>query len=212
MSNDDTDDKSIIYAWNWFEYHASQRFTSFNYFLILIGVVVVGYLKCVELAGKSQYGMEQAGMTKIWWALASAIAIFGMIISLAFWFLDIRNEELVNCGRNALQLLEQSIGLKIRIDDNNRNCLNKSLDRLSRSLPICWVKYLSSHHVWLRVIMLLSAIVFTVAAACAIYYALVSNNGGDLHSIDKSNATYTTYIICKNCIYNMLLIISVNFS
>ena len=38
------DEKAQNYAWNWFEYHAGQRLTSFNYFLILIGVVVVGYL------------------------------------------------------------------------------------------------------------------------------------------------------------------------
>ena len=176
----------------------AQRFTAFNYFLILTGVVVVGYLKCVELAGKSQSGMEQAGMAIIWWALASAIAFFGLIVSIAFWFLDIRNEELVNCGRNALELLERSLGLEIRIDDTNRNCLDKSQDRLSRSLPISWIKYLSSHHIWLRVIMLLSATVFTGAALCAIYYVLTSNNSGDCQTIDKYDAIYSTYIICKN--------------
>ncbi|MFZ3148360.1 MAG: hypothetical protein WA137_04905 [Methanothrix sp.] len=213
MSEDNnTEEKSINYAWNWFEYHASQRFASFNYFLILIGVVVVGYLKCIELAGKSQYGMEQVGMAKIWWALASAIAIFGIIISIAFWFLDIRNEELVNCGRNALELLEQSLGLEIRIDDTNRNCLDKSQDRLSRLLPISWIKILSSHHIWLRVIMLLSASVFTGAAVCAIYYAFASSNSGDLNVIGKSDAIYPTYIICKNFTLNKLLAITLNFS
>lgn len=31
------------YAWDWFSYHAAQRLTTFRFFLIIIGVVVVGY-------------------------------------------------------------------------------------------------------------------------------------------------------------------------
>lgn len=191
------EEKTINYAWNWFEYHAGQRLTAFNYFLILIGVVVVGYLKCVELAGKSQLGMEQAGMAKVWWSLASAIGFFGMIISVAFWFLDIRNEELVNCGRSALDQLETSLGLTIRLDDKNRNHLKKFLDMFSRLLPISSTKILATHHFWLRSMILFSAIAFFIAALCAAIFAFYPNVAIP-SAVENSHDLTSTYIIYGN--------------
>lgn len=167
MSDNSINEMAINYAWNWFEHHAKQRFMAFNYFLILIGVVVVGYLKCVELAVNSPACIDQVQNAKIWWSLASAIGIFGMIISIAFWFLDIRNEELINCGRNALDSIEESMGLTIRKDDKARTYLNDSRDLTSRIIPLFCIKYLASHHFWLRSILLLSAVAFFIASIFA---------------------------------------------
>lgn len=203
-ANSNIDEKALNYAWNWFEYHAKQRFTAFNYFLVLVGVVVVGYIKCVELAGKSFSSMDQVGMSKIWWSLASAIGLIGMIISIAFWFLDIRNEELINCARNALESIERSMGLTIRIDDLNRNYLKKSLDIPSRLMPFPWIKHLASHHFWLRSILLLSAFIFLMASLFAA--TLSSNHNSIMHAGSSTSVNNTTIIyILHNNITHLLL-------
>lgn len=33
------------YAWDWFAYHAGQRLTTFNFFLVIVGVLTVGLVK-----------------------------------------------------------------------------------------------------------------------------------------------------------------------
>jgi hypothetical protein len=165
------DDKKLDYARDWFEYHAGQRLTAFNFFLILIGLVVVGFLKCIELAGKSQPTMEQAGMGKVWWTLAIVIGLFGIIISIAFWFLDIRNEELVNYGRNALELLEASNGISIRLSDKTRSEIDKSSDFISRQIPRSCREILATHHFWLRFIILFTALVFALATMFSAIFA-----------------------------------------
>lgn len=160
-------EKAWDYAWNWFQYHARQRITAFNLFLVLLGAIVAGYLKCAELAISSQASVDMINSRQIWWFLALAISIFGIMISIAFWFLDIRNAELVNCGRIALKDLEDSLGLTIRKDDESRKYLSKSLDILSRKIPQSWLPKLTRHGTWLRAIMIFAAITFFLAALYA---------------------------------------------
>jgi hypothetical protein len=81
------------YAWRWFEYHAGQRMTAFHFYLIILGVFLVGFAKALE---NSKGGTSAA--------LAFAIAFF----SLAFLMLEFRNERLVNVGRDALREAEKS--------------------------------------------------------------------------------------------------------
>jgi hypothetical protein len=47
----DSDDKhkaELDYAWDWFKYHASQRLTAFNFFLIMVGFLLVGYAHAID--------------------------------------------------------------------------------------------------------------------------------------------------------------------
>lgn len=129
------------YAWNWFSYHAAQRLTAFRFFLIMIGVVIVGYFKCVELH---------------WPRLGIVMGSFGALIAVAFWILEIRNEELVWCGRAALDQLESEMQLTIRKDDEDRNYLGKSLGPVSEAvfwiIPQEWLRKLVKHRFWLRLI------------------------------------------------------------
>lgn len=141
------------YAWDWFSYHAAQRLTTFRFFLIIIGVVIVGYFKCVELE---------------WRGLGFLIGLFGVLISIAFWLLEIRNEELVNCGRHALDKLEESAGLTIRKDDKDRTYLEESLDPVSRLIPPSWRPRAVKHRFWLRLIQLVTGIGFSFAAIYAL--------------------------------------------
>ncbi len=81
------------YAWNWFEYHAGQRLTAFRFFLVFLGALVVGF----------GAGLRDGNVF-----FAQVVGWFGAFISLAFLILEIRNEQLVNVGRDALMHLEQS--------------------------------------------------------------------------------------------------------
>lgn len=148
------------YAWDWFNYHAGQRLTAFHFFLIIISLVGVGYFKSVELGQEGKFFGFLTGL-------------FGALASIAFWLLDIRNEELVNCGRNALDNLEEQVGLTtIRKDDKERVYLNNSLDPVSRRIPKCWQATVIKHSFWLRLIMLVTSIVFAFAAIYAGYSML----------------------------------------
>lgn len=93
QKTEEVPDKIIEYAWNWFEYHARQRLTSFRFFLVLLGIVVVAVRYSLE---KQQFGF------------AGLIGLVSLFVSLAFLALEIRNKQLVDIGRNALQELENS--------------------------------------------------------------------------------------------------------
>lgn len=152
-SEPNTNEIALKYAWDWFSYHANQRLNEFHFFLIIIGFVIIGYFKSMEL--------ELAYFSFL-------IGLFGALASIAFWFLDIRNEELVNCGRYALDELEKQVGLEIRKYDDQRMCLKKSLDPISSLLPTCLLSSAVTHRFWLRLIMLLTSFAFMFAA----FYAL----------------------------------------
>jgi hypothetical protein len=100
------------YAWDWFSYHASQRLTAFNFFLVLMGAVIVGY---------GQAFSDRAE------ALGVALGLLGFIVAVAFWAMDVRNEELVRCGREALGRLEPRIGVSITGSDGSREQLKGAM-------------------------------------------------------------------------------------
>jgi len=149
------------YAWNWFSYHASQRLIAFRYFLLIIGAISLGYFKCLEM--------------KLFW-YSVFICFFGMMVCVAFFLLEIRNEELVNCGRHALDRLEEEMGLEIRKDDVDRRHLRESLqgtfyfrkkqnskksEELEKPEKIPkLIKDITKHKFWLRVIYLLAFLAF----------------------------------------------------
>jgi hypothetical protein len=80
------------YAWKWFQMHAVQRTTMFNYFLIITGVLATAYIGLL----KEGYGF-----------LAALLGILGCVTSLGFYCLDCRNRELVRFGEDALRQLER---------------------------------------------------------------------------------------------------------
>lgn len=154
-------DERYKYAWDWFSYHASQRLIAFRYFLLIIGAIALGYFKCLEM--------------ELFWH-SVFICFFGMMVCVAFFLLEIRNDELVNCGRHALDKLEKEMGLQIRKDDVDRRHLRESLqgtfyfrkkqnskksEELEKPEKIPkLIKYITKHKFWLRVIYLLAFLAF----------------------------------------------------
>jgi hypothetical protein len=79
------------YAWKWFSFHALQRTTMLNFFLIATGVVANAYVTALG-----------AGM----YLVAVGICVVGFVISFSFWRLDLRNKQLVGYGKTTLSYLE----------------------------------------------------------------------------------------------------------
>ena len=115
----------LDYAWKWFQYHAGQRMLAFNFLLLLMGALSVGYYKARDSGSHGH---------------AAIVAFFGVVVTLAFLILDLRNADLVQLGRDALKSLERlpefaslSHACKLATCDQDR-CL------------------LKSHNLWLRLI------------------------------------------------------------
>lgn len=148
--NGNTDDatklykEALDYAWKWFQYHAAQRMQAFNFLLILIGALSVGYYTAYNSGDYYQ---------------AFVVSCFGVIAVFAFLLLELRNEELVNVGRDALKSLEHHSDFE-RLP---RECRLLTKDR-KRS-------FVKSHKLWLRVIEFLLLVVFIAAAITSLQKA-----------------------------------------
>lgn len=92
-TSDEFPEKTIEYAWKWFEYHAGQRLIAFRFFTILLGAVLVLVRDSIE---KEQF---------IFMGITGSISF---VISLAFLAIEVRNKQLVDIGRDALKEIENS--------------------------------------------------------------------------------------------------------
>jgi hypothetical protein len=95
----------ITYAWNWFEYHASQRLQAFNFFLVIVAVLTSGYFTALD--------RDNAIMQIV-------VGIAGSVISYGFLALDFRNAQLVGDARHALRNLERALAMDIHRCDYSR--------------------------------------------------------------------------------------------
>ncbi|MEA2297979.1 MAG: hypothetical protein QOF77_915 [Solirubrobacteraceae bacterium] len=141
----------LTYAWSWFQYHAGQRLTAFNFFLIIVGVVAVAFAQAID---------------KDWEIVGVAVGALGAMIAIGFLALDVRNEELVDCGREALRALEGGTVHPSR--DAHRRVWLEGTGWIgswaSRSdVRRGWI----SHSRWLRLIELAVAVLFAGAAVWA---------------------------------------------
>jgi hypothetical protein len=77
--------------------HASEiRMKNFNFFLIVMGVIIAAY----EKVGRENARLVLGGV--------------GMLVSLAFLLLEIRGRELLDAAHNELTLRESELGISIR--------------------------------------------------------------------------------------------------
>ena len=90
----DTKTLALYYAWDHFAYHAQQRQTVFNFFLLLIGGCVAAYSSTMgDSGGEYNY-------------FRSFLGVVLALASLVFWRLDQRNARLVKVSEDALKKLE----------------------------------------------------------------------------------------------------------
>jgi hypothetical protein len=82
------------YAWRYFDFHAKQRTTMFNFFLLFSGLMLNG---CFLL-------FQQRHSVLLFFA-----SILGIAITFMFLFLERRNEELVHVAEDILRAVERDV-------------------------------------------------------------------------------------------------------
>lgn len=85
------------YAWAYFDRHAEQRLKTFNFYLILCGVIVAGLFSFT----RNLDDLPNA------WPLPFLLSF----VSFIFWKLDVRNRDLTKHSEEALKLLEDELPL-----------------------------------------------------------------------------------------------------
>ncbi|HCF1770727.1 RipA family octameric membrane protein [Pseudomonas aeruginosa] len=93
MNDKDRIDRSIEHAWKYFELHAQQRMTVFNFFLAIAGLVAAGI----------GVGLQQGSQFSI---LVSLLGFFLVFVSFIFWKLDQRVSSMIKLAEAALCHLE----------------------------------------------------------------------------------------------------------
>ncbi len=78
------------YIWNYFQVHASQRLTTFNFYILISTVIATGYLIVIRDMS----------------LLAMILGIILILLSFIFWKLDTRNKQLIRNAEDALKYLE----------------------------------------------------------------------------------------------------------
>ena len=81
------------YAWRWFDLHAKQRVSMFNFFILSVGALATAYGLLLR---------EQL------YVVAAVAAFVGVFVSLVSCLLDVRNHELVKMGEEALKGVERA--------------------------------------------------------------------------------------------------------
>lgn len=100
------------YAWQYFEIHANQRLTTFNFYITLSTLLATGMFATFS----KDFTYPQIGV------FAGALL---MSLSIVFWRLDRRNRELIKNAENALRAIEDkfskeydAVKLKLFIRDD----------------------------------------------------------------------------------------------
>src|ERR1051325_4877182 len=88
-----TRDRFRQQAWDYFAIHASQRLTTFNFYLVIATLLTTGILASFQ----KQYEIRFAGIV---------LGLLLLIFSFVFWKLDQRNKHLIRHAERALRAFE----------------------------------------------------------------------------------------------------------
>ena len=86
------------YAWDYFRLHASQRLTTFHFYLVISTVIGTGYLMSLKGDIISPLGI--------------ILGLLLSFLSFIFWKLDIRNRQMIKNAEDSLKYLERQLNLK----------------------------------------------------------------------------------------------------
>jgi hypothetical protein len=90
-------EKRLDYGWKFFDFHARQRMSMFNFFLLFVGFIFAGYGTLFKDGN---------------FFVAAFVAGLGAFLTLVFILLDRRNEELVHIAEDVLLPLETGVLFK----------------------------------------------------------------------------------------------------
>lgn len=83
----------LTYVWEWWKFHAKQRTDMFNYFLIITGILANAYVQLLKTPQPR---------------LSMGLGAVGLIASLGFLLLDIRNTNQLERATTLLQEIESA--------------------------------------------------------------------------------------------------------
>jgi hypothetical protein len=92
------------YIWKYFEYHASQRLTTFNFYIVISTLIATGYFLAIKEVP----------------ILSIVLSIFLILLSFIFWKLDLRNKQFIHYSEDALKCIESND----IIDENDTKALH----------------------------------------------------------------------------------------
>ena len=148
----DTKTLALYYAWDHFAYHAQQRQTVFNFFLLVVGGCVAAYSAMIGESG-TEYSYFRS-------FLGAVLAL----ASLLFWRLDQRNARLVNVSEEALKKLEARMADEIK-EPSIR--LIENADKKSARFPFSKIESFSQIY----------GVVFAVSGLVGVAMAILSVRG-----------------------------------
>ncbi len=127
-ANRNADTDSIIaarkaYAWDWFQYHAGQRISMINFFIVTVGVFAAAIATLISAHHYDAAIVASAG---------------GMFICLWFWRFDVRSRELVKIGEHVLIRVENE--WLFEGDDGNKEGGSILVWDDTQSKKLSWVK------------------------------------------------------------------------
>ena len=93
------------YVWNYFQLHASQRLSTFNFYIVISTAIAAGYLVTV--------GVSSIQM------LAIPLGFTISLLSFIFWKLDVRNKQMIKNAEEALKYLEALTYVPGNINESN---------------------------------------------------------------------------------------------
>jgi len=98
MNGDSRLKTELDYAWGWFQHSASQRLTTFNFFLVIVGLLLVAYAQAIEHE---------------WRLFGATLGFVGAVVSVGFLAIDFRNEVFVKRSLAALQTVESGVRITL---------------------------------------------------------------------------------------------------
>ena len=151
------------YAWNYFQYHASQRLTTFNFYIIISTLVATGYFLALRFFP----------------ILSVVFGILIILFSFVFWKLDRRNKQLIRNSENALKYIEGNdfIGEK----ESRPHILNifsyeeKQTIELKKKESFWPWSRLLSYSTCFNIIFIAFSVIGFIAIICSIIYLVYYN-------------------------------------
>ncbi len=107
------------YVWDYFHYHASQRLTTFNFYIIICSLMATAYFTALKDVRTAHLGI--------------VLGLLILLLSFIFWKLDIRNRQMIENAEEALKCIESENTLQ---DTNEEPHVLKIFTRDKRQTDI----------------------------------------------------------------------------
>ncbi len=94
---------AMSHSWDYFAFHAQQRQTVFNFYLILIAASVAAYGGTLSKDGTHDH-------------FKAGLGLLVAIVSFLFWRLDKRNAKLIKLAETPLKIFEENLSERVGVD------------------------------------------------------------------------------------------------